>query len=71
MNAQDYVGKVLTEAETNALLKAQPVCSTETDVYMRTAALTFSFGPGGVKLVEAERRVPKRIRLENGTIVEV
>ncbi|RUR71930.1 hypothetical protein EJP67_33275 [Variovorax guangxiensis] len=52
------VGERVTEAEMVAMLKANPIGTSPNDVRVRSGVLSFSFGPQGVRLEDAEIRTP-------------
>jgi hypothetical protein len=52
------VGQHVTEAEMVDMLKSNPIGTGPHDVKVRGGVLSFSFGPGGVKLTDAEIRTP-------------
>lgn len=53
------VGQPVTEAEMVDMLKSNPIGTSVDDVKVRSGVLSFSFGPGGVKLTGAEVRTPR------------
>lgn len=52
------IGQSVTEAEMFDMLKSNPIGTGPHDVRVRSGVLSFSFGPGGVKLTDAEIRTP-------------
>ena len=52
------VGRAVTEAEMVDMLKTNPIGTSQNDVRVRSGVLSFTFGPGGVKLTGAEVRSP-------------
>ncbi len=51
--------RVGTAEELGELICGLPVCSTESDMHMRSAMVSFSFGPRGIiGSVMVEKRVP-------------
>lgn len=52
------VGQPVTEGEMVDILKSNPIGISPHDVKVRSGALRFSFGQGGVKLTSAEVRTP-------------
>lgn len=59
------VGTKVSEAEAVDMIHSMPLCSTKGDVKVRSAALTFTFGPRGLTLVEVEDRPPQTILERN------
>ncbi len=55
---QARVGTKVTEAEMVDMLRSQPIGTSPHDVRVRSGVLSFSFGPSGVVLTDAERRTP-------------
>jgi len=55
---KSLIGQKITEAEMVDMLKSQPICSTDTDVKIRSGVLSFSFGARGVTLTAVEERTP-------------
>lgn len=55
---QARIGTKVTADEMVDMLKSQPVGTSQNDVRVRSGALSFSFGPGGVVLTGAEQRTP-------------
>jgi len=52
------VGKLVTEGEMADMVRSNPVGRGPNDGGLRSGVLSFSFGPGGVRLTGAEVRVP-------------
>jgi hypothetical protein len=52
------VGQSVTEAEMVEMLRTNPIGTSDDDVKVRSGALSFSFGPRGVRLTSVEVRKP-------------
>lgn len=55
---QAKVGQEVTPAEMVEMIKSNPIGTSPGDVRVRSGVLRFSFGPDGVKLLDAEERTP-------------
>ncbi|CAE6963199.1 hypothetical protein [Paraburkholderia domus] len=55
---QTRIGTKVTEAEMVDMLRSQRIGTSPNDVRVRSGALSFSFGPSGVLLTDAEQRTP-------------
>jgi hypothetical protein len=55
---QSRIGTEVTAGEMSDMIRSQPVGTSPNDVRVRSGALSFSFGPGGVVLTCAEQCIP-------------
>lgn len=52
------VGTEVDAADMADLIRSNPIGTSPNDVRVRSGTLTFTFGPGSVRLVDAEIRTP-------------
>lgn len=55
------VGTVVSANEMAEMIRSQPIGTSDNDVRVRSGALCFSFGPGGVTLTSVEERKPRTV----------
>ncbi|HEY8096981.1 MAG TPA: hypothetical protein VIE65_12940 [Methylobacter sp.] len=52
------IGTEVSETDMVEMIRSQPIGTSKNDVRIRSGVLSFSFGPGGVFLNDAEERTP-------------